>query len=131
MYGGDMEDIGRLLLRLTLAILILFHGVSKVIHGIGWLEGMLQGAGVPAFVAYGVYVGEVVGPIMLLIGWHARIGALFIAINMVVAFLLVHLGQLFMLTDNGGWQLELQGMYLMTAVALALLGPGRFSINRR
>ena len=131
MYGGDMEDIGRLLLRLTLAILILFHGVSKVIHGIGWLEGMLQGAGVPAFVAYGVYIGEVVGPIMLLIGWYARIGALFIAINMAVAFLLVHLGQLFMLTDNGGWQLELQGMYLMTAVALALLGPGRFSINRR
>ncbi|HKJ95234.1 MAG TPA: DoxX family protein [Gammaproteobacteria bacterium] len=126
-----MEDIGRLLLRLTLAILILFHGVSKVIHGIGWLEGMLQGAGVPAFVAYGVYIGEVVGPIMLLIGWYARIGALFIAINMAVAFLLVHLGQLFMLTDNGGWQLELQGMYLMTAVALALLGPGRFSINRR
>jgi len=126
-----MDDIGRLLLRLTLAILILFHGVSKVIHGIGWLEGMLQGAGVPAFVAYGVYIGEVVGPIMLLIGWYARIGALFIAINMAVAFLLVHLGQLFMLTDNGGWQLELQGMYLMTAVALALLGPGRFSINRR
>ncbi len=27
--------------------------------------------------------------------------------------------------------LELQGMFLFTAVALALLGPGRFSINTR
>jgi putative oxidoreductase len=87
--------------------------------------------GLPAFSAYGVYLGEVVGPVLLIAGYYARIGAGLIAINMVVAILLAHAGDLFSLTGHGGWRLELQGMYLVTAVVLVLTGPGRFSINRR
>lgn len=44
---------------------------------------------------------------------------------------LAHRGEFFRLTQHGGWQLELQGMFLATAVALVLLGPGRFAVNRR
>ncbi|PWK85280.1 hypothetical protein [Fulvimonas soli] len=46
---------------------------------------------------------------------------------MLVAIALVHLGQFFTLADTGGWALELQGMYLGAALAVALLGAGRFS----
>jgi putative oxidoreductase len=123
------ESVGKLILRLTLGILILFHGVSKLMHGVGGMSGMVTGAGLPAFVTYGVYVGEVIAPILVLLGWYSRVGAALIAVNMLFAISLVHRPELFTLAKSGGWALELQGMYLFTAVALAIMGPGRYSIN--
>jgi putative oxidoreductase len=41
------------------------------------------------------------------------------------------MGQLGQLNAQGGWALELQGMFLFTAVAITLLGPGRYAINQR
>jgi putative oxidoreductase len=123
------ESTGKLILRLALGILILLHGIAKLKGGVGGLSGMVTSAGLPAFVAYGVYVGEVVAPILVLLGWYCRIGSAIIAINMIFALALAHRNQFFSLSDTGGWALELQGMFLFTAIALALLGPGRFSLN--
>jgi putative oxidoreductase len=67
----------------------------------------------------------------VIIGWYSRVGALLIAVNMLFAFTLAHEGQLFELSRSGGWALELQGMFLFTAVALMLCGPGGLSVNRR
>lgn len=122
-------DMGKLVLRVVLGVLILFHGVSKLIHGPGYIIGVVTGAGLPSFLAYGVYVGEVVAPILLLLGYWTRVGALIIVANMVVAIALVHLGQLATLNDTGGWALELQGMFFGTALAIMLLGAGRFSLG--
>jgi putative oxidoreductase len=128
---NDLNDTGKLILRLTLGILILLHGIAKLIHGIEPIEGMVTGMGMPAFVAYGVYVGEVVGPLLLIIGFYARIGAALIAINMLFALALAHTSELTILTQTGGWALELQGMFLFTAIALMVMGPGRFGVNQR
>src|SRR3546814_10320406 len=87
--------------------------------------------GLPGFVAYGALIGEVLAPLMLLFGFYARIGAIIVAINMLFAFGLAHMGQLGQLNDQGGWALELQGMFLFTAIAIALIGPGRYAINQR
>lgn len=125
------DDIGKLVARLSLGVLVLLHGIAKLIGGIGGLEGLLQQAGLPALLAYGVYLGEVIGPLLLIAGWYARIGAALVVINMLFAIALVHAHELAMLNDNGGWQLELQGMFLFTAAALALTGPGRLSVNGR
>ena len=124
-------DLGRLLLRLTLGICILLHGIAKLQGGVGGIAQGVMALGLPGFVAYGVYVGEILAPILLIIGWFSRIGAALIAINMVFAIAIAHSAELFKLGEQGGWALELQGMYLMTAIALALMGPGRFSINER
>lgn len=126
-----MTDSAKLLLRLALGLLILLHGIAKIQGGIGFISGMVTGAGLPAWVAYGVYVGEVVAPLMVIVGWFSSIGAVIIAVNMLFAIGLVHQAQLFTLGPQGGWALELQGMYLATAIAVALLGPGRYSVNRR
>lgn len=126
-----LDDIAKLILRLTLGILILLHGIAKLLHGVGPIQGMLAGAGLPGFFAYGVYVGEVLAPLLLIVGFHARTGAALIAGNMVVAILLAHRGELTAFTGTGGWALELQGMFLFTAIALALIGPGRIGINQR
>jgi putative oxidoreductase len=124
-----MDDRGKLVLRVLLAILILFHGVSKLIGGIGPISGMLTKAGLPGAVGYLVYIGEVVAPLLILVGVFTRAAALVVVVNMIVALLLVHTRQFFTLNDTGGWALELQGMYLGTAVAIALLGAGRYSLG--
>lgn len=123
------DDTGKLLLRLTLGILILFHGVSKLIGGAGFVTGELAKIGMPEALGYLVYVGEVAAPILLIIGLWTRIAALIVAINMIVAVLLVHTSQFFTLSKTGGWALELQGLYFMSAVVIALLGAGRFSFG--
>ena len=123
------DDQGKLLLRVLLAILLLFHGVSKLIGGIGFLTGMLDKLGIPHVIAYGVYVGEVIAPLLMLVGLFTRAAALVVVINMIVALLLVHTKQFFTLNETGGWALELQGMYLGAAVAVALLGAGRYSLG--
>ena len=125
------HDMGKLILRLTLGLLILLHGIGKLKGGVGPIEQMLTAHGLPVFLAWGALVGEVLGPILLIVGFYARIGAGLIAINMLAAFALVHIAQLGQPNEQGGWALELQGMFLFTAIALALLGPGRYSVNGR
>jgi putative oxidoreductase len=135
-FGADLmtrtnADLGRLLLRLALGGLILFHGVAKLTGGIDPIAGMVTAMGLPAFVAYGVYVGEVVAPVLLIVGWFSRIAALLIATNMVFALALAHRADLFKLGPSGGYALELQALYLIAAIALVLMGPGRYSMNER
>jgi len=131
MNASTQQDIGKLVLRIALGLLILLHGIFKLRHGIGGIEGMVAAHGLPGFVAYGVLVGEVLAPVLLLLGWFSRVGAALVAVNMLFAFALAHMGHLARLNEQGGWALELQGMYLAAAVALALLGPGRYAINQR
>lgn len=125
------DDIGKLILRVTLGVLILLHGIGKVTHGIAPIEGMVQGVGFPTVLALGVYLGEILGPLLLLIGYYVRVGAALIALNMLAAILLAHRQDILGVTPQGGWALELQGMYLSTAIALIFTGPGRISINQR
>lgn len=129
--GSRVQDLGKLVLRLTLGALILLHGISKLEHGTGPIMNMVTSAGWPAYAAYGVLLGEVLGPVLLILGLFGRIGAALITLNMLVAIWLAHLPQLLVLNRAGGWQLELQGMYLFTAIALVLIGPGRLSLNGR
>ncbi len=125
------EDIGKLVLRLTLGIFMLLHGIAKLRFGVSGIEGMLVSHGLPAFFAWGVFVGEVIAPLMVIAGFYARIGGLIMAFNMVVAIALAHGSQLFDLGKSGGWALELQGFFLLTAIVVALIGPGKFGINRQ
>ncbi|VXB83001.1 DoxX family protein [Massilia sp. 9I] len=127
-YQGH-DDAGKLLLRALLAIILLFHGISKLMGGIGPIQGMLAGAGLPAVFGYGVYIGEVVAPLLMLVGQFTRAAALVVAINMVVAVLLAHTAQFFTMNQTGGWALELQAMFFGTALAIALLGAGRYSLG--
>jgi putative oxidoreductase len=128
---NDQSDLGRLILRVALGVLVLMHGIAKLRNGVGPIEGMLEGHGLPGFIAYGAYLGEVLGPLMVIAGFHARIGAALIAVNMLFAIGLAHMGDLGKVTETGGWALELQGMFLFGAIAVSLLGPGRFSVNQR
>ncbi len=131
MSQTSLDDLARLILRLALGILILLHGWAKVRGGIGGIEAMLAMKGLPAFIAWGVYIGEVVAPVLLIAGIWSRMAAAVIALNMVVAVFLAHIGHLTQLTATGGWRLELQAMFLITALAVLMLGAGRYSVAGR
>ena len=128
---SSREDLGRLVLRVALALLLLFHGVSKLMGGVGFITGMLEKMGLPGAIGYLVYVGEVIAPVLILVGVWTRLAALIVAGNMIVAVLLVHTKEFFTMSQTGGWALELQGMYFFAAIALALLGAGRYSLAGR
>lgn len=125
----NTEDTGKLVLRVALGLLILLHGIFKLQHGVGAIAGMLTGHGLPGVFAYGVYVGEVVAPALMIAGFYTRVAALVVAINMIVALALAHANELFALNAMGGSAIELQAMFLFAAVAVALLGAGRFSVG--
>ena len=131
MNQNAQSDLGKLVLRLVLGVLILLHGIAKLRGGLSGIEGMLAAHGLPTFLAYGALVGEVLAPLMLIAGFYARLGALLVVVNMLFAFGLAHLSQFGMLNQQGGWALDLQGMFLGTGLAIALLGPGRYGVNGR
>ncbi|WP_027013916.1 DoxX family protein [Comamonas composti] len=114
------------LLRATLAILLLFHGWAKIRHGIGGIESMVSATGLPGWLAYGVYIGEVVAPLLLLVGLWVVPAALVVAGNMLVAFVLVHTSQVLQLNSSGGWMLELQAFFFVCALVVAMShSPGK------
>ncbi|MGO4304000.1 DoxX family protein [Cupriavidus sp. RAF12] len=123
------QDVGKAILRIALGALILVHGISKLMTGPGFIVQVVTKAGLPESVAYLVYVGEIVAPILLIIGLWTRLAGLIIAVNMIVALALVHASQFGDMAPTGGWALELQGMYLAGALAVALLGAGRMSVG--
>lgn len=126
----DKPDAGKLLLRLTFGALMLFHGVAKIQHGVGWIAASLQSAGLPAFIAYGVYIGEVVAPILIILGIFTRPAALVYTLTLVVAFIMVGTDKVFTLTNVGAWGIENILIFILGGIAIMLLGSGRFSLAR-
>lgn len=123
-------NIGLLIGRIAIGLPMLLYGIGKLIHGIGFIQEVLQSMGLPAFMGYGVYVGEVIAPILILIGFRTRIASAVFTINCITAMLLVQSADIFSLNDNGGWKVELLGIYALVALALFFTGGGRLAVSR-
>jgi len=124
------DDTGKLLLRLAVGGLMLFHGLHKAIDGVGGIAGMLVAKGLPGFIAYGVLVGEVIAPILIILGILTRPAALVLAFTRVVAWLMVGTGKTFALDAVGAWAIESLVYFFVGALAVAFLGAGRYAVVR-
>jgi len=124
------NDLGLLILRISVSVLMLLHGISKFSGGLEFIKSMLVEKGLPDFIAYGVIVGEVVAPIAILIGFRTRIAAAIYAFNCLVAILMVHSADIFAMADHGGWALELLGLYFFGALALFFTGAGNIAVSK-
>lgn len=131
MSLAAMDDLGKFVLRMIIGFTVILHGIGKLVNGIGPIEGMVMAHGMPAIMAWGVFVGELIAPALILLGFYSRLGGLLVAINMIVAIMLAHTSQIFQLNAMWGWSLELQGLFLFGGVAIALLGAGRYSVAGR
>ncbi|HEM7925485.1 TPA: DoxX family protein [Citrobacter farmeri] len=122
------EDFGKFLLRLAVGGLMLFHGLHKLFAGIDGISGMLIDKGLPGFIAYGVLVGEVIAPCLIILGILTRPAALVLAFTMIVAWLMVGMNETWALDKTGAWAIESLVYFFIGALAVAFLGAGRFSV---
>lgn len=128
---GNLEDAGKLLLRILVGGLILLHGIHKIRHGIGGIEAMVASHGLPRVFGWGVFLGEVGGPLLVIVGAFARVGGLLIFFNMIIAVLLTRGGHVWTLNGAGGWSIELEALYGLCGLAVAALGAGTFALMRQ
>jgi putative oxidoreductase len=125
---SNRPDAGRALLRVVLGIIFMAHGWQKLfVFGIAGVTQAFTQMGVPLPGIAGPAVGvlEFAGGIALVLGVLTRLFALGLAVDMLVAILLVRLGG--GLFAPNGFELELA--LCGGAAALALLGAGRWSVD--
>lgn len=124
-------DLGLLLLRIALGGLMLFHGMHKLIYGVGFIGDMLAAIGLPSFIAYGSLLAELVASLMIICGIWTRLTSVVFAGNMVVAILMAHASEMFSLSPmTGGLVIELPLLYLLGAAVLCITGGGRFAVTK-
>jgi len=123
------DDLGKLILRLMIGGLMLFHGISKLANGVDGIESMVVAAGLPAVITYGIYVAEVVAPILIILGIQVRLSALTIVIAMIGAIYLAHLEDVWKLTKHGAWAIELQMLFLLSSLSLMFMGSGKYVVT--
>ena len=124
-------DIGLLIFRLTLGILMFMHGLHKVIYGLEGIKGMLVEAGLPSFLAYGVHLGETIAAILMIVGFRTRLASIMYTGVMVVAFLMAHMDPLFALGKSGAWLHEGIALFLFGGLGLIFTGGGKYALSSK
>jgi putative oxidoreductase len=128
-----MQDVGKLILRLSVGGLLLLHGIGKILQSsmvLPFIEGALTKHGLPPQLAYGVYIGEVLGPVLVIAGFLSRLGGLAIFVNMVMAVFLTSMEKVGTLNQGHGWAVEVEALFALGGLAIIFLGAGRISVSR-
>lgn len=138
MITATQADWTGLVLRLTLAAMILPHGAQKLL---GWFggygfKGTMQyftgTAGLPAFIAFLVIMGESVGGLLLVAGVGTRVAALWVGAIMLGAMLTVHWQNGFFMNwfgANKGEGIEFFILALGIVAAILVTGGGKLSVD--
>ncbi|MGR3853562.1 DoxX family protein [Chryseobacterium indologenes] len=122
-------DSGLLITRIAIAFPMSVYGISKMIHGVGFIEDMMSMHGLPSFFAYGVFAGEIIAPVMLIIGFRARLAGLIFAANCFTATILAQTANIFKLNEFGGWALELLVIYMLVSLSFFFTGAGKYAVS--
>lgn len=120
--------IAATLLRLTLGVTFLAHGLLKLfVFTVPGTVGFFESIGFPGALAYYAIAIEVVGGAMLVAGLYARQVAL-AALPLLAGATFVHAGNGWLFSNaNGGWEFPL--FWTMTLIVQALLGNGAFALQ--
>lgn len=123
-------NIGLLIQRLSIGFLMLLHGIAKL-NGVFHIKQLLIGIHLPSFLAYGVYVTEIIAPVLIIFGYRTRFASLIFALGALVAIFLEYASVLFTLNKYGGWRAELIGLYLFGSIVLIFTGGGKLSLSSK
>ena len=127
-----LASLAPLAVRLIVGIIMLAHGWQKLTEmGPGNFGGqMLAGLGVPlpVFMGYVITFLEIIGGILLIIGFLSRLAALLLTINLVMAILLVKVNVGF-LSGSSGTGAELDLALIAGFLVILFAGPGRLSVD--
>lgn len=127
----DKDDLGKLILRVSFSAMFLLHGIHKIYGGTAFIQGLFVKHGLPAFFAYAVYLGEVIVPMLIIVGVLTRLSCIIWIGTSLVIIWLMHADNLFSLNKVGAWAAEGIGVYLFAAIAIMLIGPGKYALEAR
>ena len=122
------NDIGLLILRVSIGAMMLLHGIAKL-KGLTGIETLLDKAGLPTILAPGVYITEIIAPILIMIGYRTRLASVVFGLGAMMAMCLAHSGDILSLNQHGGWGVELLGLYLFGSITLFFTGAGKFAVS--
>ena len=122
---------GLAILRIVLGIAMLLHGWGKLSGGVGGAAGFFGSLGIPApgLMAWVVTIVELVGGILLVVGFLTQIAGLLIAIDMLGVILFAFLLRGVPLLENGAITWEKEAVFGAAALCIALAGPGAWSVD--
>lgn len=129
---GRLAGVGPLAARVIVGIIMAAHGLQKLSAGPANFGAFLQQLGVPlpTATAYVVVFVEVVGGVLLILGLFSRLAALLVAINLLVATLLVKVGVGLIAPEGTGAGAELDLALMAGCLVVLFAGPGVFSADR-
>jgi putative oxidoreductase len=127
-FIGGLGGLALLLVRLVTGLAFVLHGWPKIQNPMGWMNAM-GGSSVPSFLQALAALAEFGGGIALLLGLLTPIAAFGLVCQMIGAFLLVHFPQSHPFVSQSGPSYELPLVYLVVAITLIALGPGKWSID--
>jgi putative oxidoreductase len=122
-------DVVLLLIRLVVGSAFIIHGSGKIQHPFNWMG---PNSHVPAIFQLLAALSEFGGGIAVVLGLIARLAAFGIGCTMLVAVYThrIILGDPFV-NLTGGRSYEPALGYLLFALLLLVIGPGRFSLDRK
>ncbi|MCR4942019.1 MAG: DoxX family protein [Campylobacter sp.] len=125
----NQPDFGLFWLRLGLGVMLMAHGIFKLTNGIIGIKEILKSHALPEFLAYGVFLGEIIAPAMIILGIYSRLASAVVLVNSIAILYLAHLGKLFAFTNRGGFVVEEVYLYIAMALCLIFSGSGKFAIK--
>jgi putative oxidoreductase len=123
-------DLGLLILRLGIGLLMFLHGYHKFVHGHDFIIKVLTEKGLPEFLWVGVPVAEVLAPLLIIFGVFTRISSALVVVVMAFSIYLAFGANAFVLTQHGGFTAEFNISFIFSGLALMLLGPGKLSLYK-
>jgi putative oxidoreductase len=127
-----LASFGLLMIRIILGASFAAHGSQKLFgwfggHGVKGTGGFFESIGIKPgkTMAFLAGLGEFVGGILFAIGLLTPVGAILIAITMIVAIVKVH-GPNGWIKQNG---YEYNLLLIIVAIGVALVGPGTYAID--
>lgn len=123
------HDLGLLFIRLGLGICLFFHGFAKILNGVGGVKTIIAKSGLPEILAYGAYIGEVLAPLMIIIGFYSRFAA-GIIIASSVFILYVAYPNLLETLSHGGLRAEILYLYIASALCVMFSGSGKYAVKQ-
>jgi len=138
MHTSAQQRIGLLILRLALGLIFVLHGWMNLVGGQdSFLREMLAMVGwsAPDYLVWSITGLELLGGLALMLGVFTREAAALLALEMVVAVVLFHLRQGFLIVAVPNAPLAYGFEYHLALVGglvcLVLAGPGKFALRDR
>ena len=129
----QLFDIGLLIIRVVFGLIFAAHGAQKLFgwfggYGIAGTGGWLESVGYRPGKTFATLLGltEIIAGLLLAVGFLGPIGPALMVALMIVAMVTVHWKNAFFVATNG---VEHPLMFTVAAIALALIGPGRYSVD--